>query len=155
MMAYALACELSGMIAAIAPVAGAMNWKPCNPGRPVSVLIFHGTEDLHVLYGGGRPKKRADRRHDRTDEPVKSAVDFWVERNGCSKKPAVESRGKITIETYRSGKDGTEVVLYTIKGGGHSWPGGKKGFIFGDEPVSDISATDLMIDFFKKHPGKK
>jgi polyhydroxybutyrate depolymerase len=38
-MANRLACDLSDVIAAIAPVAGAYNaWKNCNPSRPVPVL---------------------------------------------------------------------------------------------------------------------
>jgi hypothetical protein len=37
-------------------------------------------------------------------------------------------------------------------GGGHSWPGGQRGRLFADKPVKDVSATDLIWDFFKNHP---
>ncbi|HUJ70694.1 MAG TPA: PHB depolymerase family esterase, partial [Verrucomicrobiae bacterium] len=60
MMTYRLACELSDKIAAIAPVAGALNLENCQPTRPVSVIIFHGTADEHVLYNGGEPIRRVD-----------------------------------------------------------------------------------------------
>ena len=52
MMAYRMACEMSDVIAGIAPVAGALNAHPCKPVRPVSVIAFHGTSDLHVRYEG-------------------------------------------------------------------------------------------------------
>src|SRR4051794_7837563 len=45
MMCYRLASELSGRIAAIAPVGGTMATETCRPGRPVPVLHFHGTKD--------------------------------------------------------------------------------------------------------------
>src|SRR5208282_2572641 len=50
MMTYRLGCELSDKIAAIAPVAGALSVENCQPTNPVSVIIFHGTADEHVLY---------------------------------------------------------------------------------------------------------
>jgi polyhydroxybutyrate depolymerase len=43
-------------------------------------------------------------------------------------------------------------VLYTIKNGGHAWAGGNKGSEISDEPTSEISATDIMWEFFKNHP---
>jgi len=33
------------------------------------------------------------------------------------------------------------------------WPGGFLGWLAGDEPTAQISATDLMRKFFKEHPG--
>jgi poly(3-hydroxybutyrate) depolymerase len=31
---------------------------------------------------------------------------------------------------------------------GHAWPGGTKGFRLGDEPAQDVSANELMFEFF-------
>ena len=39
--------------------------------------------------------------------------------------------------------DGTEVVLYTIEGGGHVWPGGLR-LRRSDDPSHAISATDII-----------
>lgn len=153
MMAYRIACELSDKVAAIGPVAGALNVQECRPRVPVSTVIFHGTGDEHVLYKGGEPKKFFERLRKRVDKPVSYAVSSWVRYNGCSSVPEKEETGRVIRETYRGGKDGAEVVLYTIKGEGHTWPGGKKGRYPGaDEPTTEISATDLMWDFFKTHP---
>jgi polyhydroxybutyrate depolymerase len=152
MMAYRVACELSDKVAAIAPVAGAQNVDG-KPTHPVSVIIFHGTNDEHVLYEGGKPKKRADP-HDRTDKSVAFAVDFWVKHNGCDAKPRRVEKGNVVTETYSGGKDGTEVTLVTIKGGNHSWPGGERLARFLDDPTREIAATDVMWEFFAKHPKR-
>ncbi|MEW6734898.1 MAG: polyhydroxybutyrate depolymerase, partial [Acidobacteriota bacterium] len=150
MMSYRLACELSDKIAAIAPVAGALNLE-CAPFQPVSMIIFHGTADQHVLYEGGKPKKKADP-HPRTDNSVAYAVSFWVDHNKCATKPQHIEKGNIVMDTYSGGRNGSEVVLYTIKGGGHAWPGGKKYLPWADDPTQEISATDLMWEFFLRHP---
>ena len=103
-MSYRLACELSDLIAAIGPVAGAQNID-CEPGQPVSVVILHGTADLHVLYKGGAPLRMADVRNPRVDRPVSEAVAFWVKHNRCGESPAKEKKGKVTVERY-GGCDG-------------------------------------------------
>ncbi|HEX7364627.1 MAG TPA: PHB depolymerase family esterase [Dehalococcoidia bacterium] len=151
MMCYLLACQLSDKIAAIAPVSGAMEMDNCYPTQPVSVIIFHGTADEHVLYYGGKPLKQADN-HPRIDKPVSYAVNFWVEANDCVPAPQKEVMGNIIEETYGDGKDDTEVVLYTIVDGKHAWPGGTPGWFGGDEPTKEISATDVIWNFFSSHP---
>jgi polyhydroxybutyrate depolymerase len=152
MMTYRLGCELSDKIAAIAPVAGALDVDNCQPANPVSVIIFHGTADEHVLYNGGEPIRKADR-HFRVDKSVSYAVSFWVKHNGCLESPQRSEKGHIRTEIYSGGKDGAEVVVYTINGGGHAWPGGEA-YLLGTEPTREISATDLMWDFFVRHPKK-
>lgn len=153
MMAYRLACEIPDRIAGIAPVAGALNVENCTPSRSVSVVAFHGTADLHVLYDGGVPKRRADPQP-RTDRSVAHAISLWVKQDGCSPTPKHEEKGTIVKDTYTGCKNGTAVVLYTIKGQGHAWPGGQKWAAWADEPSHDLSATDAMWDFFKSHPKK-
>ena len=150
MMSYKIACELPDKIAAIAPVAGALNCS-CNPGYPVSVIIFHGTEDRHVPYNGGIGEKAREKR---IDKPVSYAVDFWAKNNNCMSASTKEEFGSITHEAYGSCKAGSAVELYTVKGQGHAWPGGKQGMRNGnvDEPTQEISATDIIWEFFKKHP---
>ncbi|MGH9846761.1 MAG: polyhydroxybutyrate depolymerase, partial [Blastocatellia bacterium] len=60
---------------------------------------------------------------------------------------------KVKRETYGPGKDGVEVVLYTIEGGGHTWPGGWQYYL--EERIGktsrDINASELMWEFFAKH----
>ena len=150
MMSYLLGCVMSDRIAAIAPVAGAMGMESCRPLLPVSVVIFHGTGDKHVLYEGGSPLVQSDN-HARTDMPVSYAVDFWVKHNKCSVTPKKSESGNVRVDTYRGGQKGTEVVLYTIIDGKHAWHGGRAPWYGADEPTKEISATDIIWEFFKNH----
>jgi len=151
MMSYRLACELSDLVAAAGPVAGAQNIG-CRPSGPVSLVVLHGTADLHVRYGGGPPLRMADARNPRVDRPVSEAVAFWARHNGCSEKPAVAKRGKVAIESYGGCAAGTAVTLYTLHDEGHTWPGGTKWAFWADEPSREISATDAIWEFFRAHP---
>lgn len=149
MMAYRLGCELSESIAAIATVAGALTASACSPTHPLSVLIIHGTDDRQVRYDGGASLLSRDAR---VDPPVSRAVSFWVARNGCRVSPQRSTHGHIAQETYAGGREGTAVVLYTIQGGRHAWPGGRRGWWLGDAPTNEVSATDLIWEFFSQHP---
>ena len=150
MMAYRLGCELPNKIAGITLVAGALN-ADCNPSEPVSVIAFHGTADKHVLYGGGEPIVKADP-HSRVDRSVSYAISFWVKADACSAFPQRTEKGNVTVEEYSDCMDGTGVMLYTIKGGGHAWPGGEKPRGVADEPTREVSATHLMWKFLEQHP---
>jgi polyhydroxybutyrate depolymerase len=147
MMSYRLACELSGRIAAIAPVAGSMP-AGCRPSAPVSVVAFHGTADKHVLYDGGAPIIRGDT-HPRQDAPVADTIAFWVGHNGCA-DPVTEDVSPDTRRLDHTCPDGSGVTLYTITGGGHAWPGGVRGRDGADRPTDTISATELMWEFFRR-----
>ncbi len=149
MMAYRLACELSATLAAVAPVAGALNVE-CQPTAPIAVIAFHGTADQHVLFNGGAPKVKADP-HSREDKSVAYAMNFWAQHNQCASTPTHTERGNILHDTYTDCVHGTAVELYAIRGGGHAWPGGIR-FLSGDPPTNEISASKVMWDFFKTHP---
>jgi len=151
-MTYRLGCELSDVLAAIAPVAAALHCDKSAPDSPLSVIIFHGTADKYVLYEGGAGKAAGGKQ--RIDKPVAYAADFWVKHNACNPVQAKEEFGSILKESYSGGRANTEVILYTIEKGGHSWPGGKKGLRYGnpDPPTQEISATDLIWEFFNRHP---
>lgn len=152
MMSFRVACELSDLIAAAAPVAGALN-VDCKPVSPVAIMMFNGMADDHVLYEGGTPRKSFEPREDKS---VAYAVNFWTKRNGCSPKPQrqVNRSGNVITDTYKSQSTNADVVICTIKNGKHSWPGGTKPRAQGDDPSTEVSATDMMWEFFKNHPKK-
>ena len=153
MMAYRAACELADVFAAIAPVAGAQDTDDCHPSAPVSVIAFHGTADHHVRYDGGPPDVSLDR-HPRVDKSVATTIAFWAWRNRCAPTPTRERKGHVLHETYACEAPRAGVELYAIDGQGHAWPGGLAGLRGGnvDLPTAEISATDLMWDFFARHP---
>jgi len=154
MMTYRIACEAADLFAAVAPVAGAMGTDDCRPAIPVSVIIFHGTADQHVRFDGGAPTRTVDMRHPRVDKSVSFAVDFWARHDHCDATPTRETKGHVTHTAYACGANAVE--LYAVEGQGHAWPGGEKGIRAGnvDAPSTEISATDLMWDFFARHPKK-
>ena len=156
MMCYRLAAELSDRIAAIAPVAGTIAVEESNPNRPVSVIHFHGTADPLVPFDGPKGKKPAFMKFNSVDDSIQT----WVKLDGCDSKPKTDALSKdgddmkVTRTTYEGGKDGTKVVLVVIEGGGHTWPGMRQPAAFLGKSAMNISANDLMWEFFKKHPMK-
>jgi polyhydroxybutyrate depolymerase len=156
MMCYRLAAELSDRIAAVAPVAGTVAVEESKPKRPVPVIHFHGTKDAIVPFERPKGKKPSFMRF----KDVNESVQAWVKLNGCQGKPRedVLSKGgddlKVTRTTYGGGKGGAEVVLVVVHGGGHTWPGMAPPVGFMGKSARDVSANDLMWEFFVKHPLK-
>lgn len=156
-ISYLLASELSDRIAAIAPVGGPMGTATCKPKRPVSVIHFHGSDDEHAPFKGGKGKGVSGTEFYSVDHSIRT----WVKANECKAVPVVttipdqaKDGTTITRKTYGSGKEGTEVVLVEIHGGGHTWPGQQPRLQFLGKSTKNISANDLMWDFFVKHPMK-
>ncbi|MQY18761.1 alpha/beta hydrolase family esterase [Nocardia macrotermitis] len=161
-----LACQLSDRIAAVAPVAGLQNFSWCRTQRPVPVIAFHGTADPLVAYGGGQG---ANARYlpspdggsssgpqngpGPTDIPANAAA--WAHRNGCPGKP---QQRKVTADVVVTSFDcpaNATVELYSVLGGGHTWPGHAS--IVSPTPLvgsttTSIDATATMWDFFQAHP---
>jgi polyhydroxybutyrate depolymerase len=156
LLTYRVGCALADLLAAIAPVAGALDTDSCRPVSPLSAIIFHGTADQHVLYDGGAPVESFDRTHHRIDKPVSYAVGFWTKHDRCVPIPTRTRKGHVIHDVYAGCADGTAVELYSIEGQGHAWPGGQNGLRYGnvDAPTQEISATDLMWDFFARHPRR-
>lgn len=177
-MAFRLACELSGTIAAIAPAGAQGVFDACAPERPVPVLSFHGTADPCSPYHGGRAGGCADEYLSKAfgikHQPytwetvaVPQYLKMWKRINGVpDTSQAVYQRGKATCASSGLGTTG-EVVLCTVEGMGHTWPGGTYGIpcqrgwnrpkcrafrtIVG-ALTHDIDANDVMWDFFERHP---
>ena len=157
MMSYRLAAELSDRIAAIAPVAGPMGTKDCRPGRAVSVMHFHGDTDECAPFKGGRGRGPSG-----TDfYSVQHSIDAWVAANGCRPTPQTtrlpdraDDGTTVKEVRYASGRDGAEVVLVVIEGGGHTWPGREPRMRALGASTRDISANDMMWEFFQQHPMK-
>lgn len=151
MMSYRLACEAADLFAAAAPVAGALNIPNCSPSVPISLVAFHGTADQSVRYEGGEPEIDADRAQ-RIDTSVAESVGAFVQRNGCDETALTTRSGSIVADIYGGCSGGTGVALYTVEGGGHAWPGGRRGSAIGDLPTEELDATEVMWAFFESHP---
>jgi len=146
LMSYRLACELSGVFAAIAPVAGTDNTYSCNPVKPVAVVHFHAMNDDHVPFYGG---KGSGSKVDVEFKSVPDTIKKWVAQNSCSPMP----KRTLTVDgaycdTYLYCQDGAQVKLCVTSTGGHSWPGAPHGR--SSPPSQAISANDIMWEFFNR-----
>ncbi len=140
-MSNRLGCEMADVFAAIAPVSGGYPpFQGCRPAHPVAVVAFHGTDDQILPYEG----------QGRILLPVREWAMAWAARNGCDPMPAVTfQQGEVTGETWGRCQKDAEVVLYTIQGRGHSWPGSN---MPPEITTQDINATDVIWEFFASHP---
>jgi polyhydroxybutyrate depolymerase len=157
-----LAAHLSDRIAAIAPVIGGIADpfdKSFKPDRPVSVLIMQSTHDRLVPFDGGG----IDRGKRGKVISTKKTVKKWTAHNRCAEHaqsedlPDKDTTDNCTVNrALWSCHGGTDVALYTLRGAGHTWPGGaqtdkqrKLGKV-----CHDIDATEVIWDFFKNHPKR-
>lgn len=159
MFVQRLACELSEQLAAIGPVAGTMATNiatQCAPKQPVSVVESHGTTDVLVPWDGGEIPIVGGK-----VLSVPETIARWVQLNGCPSSPHVTDEPdrdpsdgtRVRREAYGPCRTGSEVALYVVEGGGHSWPGGPGSHLpFMHHVSRDIRTTEVVWDFFKKHP---
>jgi len=163
MMSYRLALELPEKIAAIAPVAGAIpiDILPDEPlSIPLSVCVISGTSDPLVPWDGGTVGFKRNPRGVVISVP--DSVNYWVINNNCNNTaetillPDTDPfDGTIVYyHKYSNGENNSEVVLYEIKNGGHTWPDGYQylsKMLIG-RTCKDINANEVIWDFFKNHP---
>ena len=131
-MSNHVACFMSDVYAAVAPAGMDLNKdnsKICSPERPISIIMFRGTNDQICRYNGG-------------DSGFGDGLDFlgaennfkfWAEKNGCSGSPSKNSSG---CNEYSECKDGTKVILCVDKGkGGGMMGAGPDGHSYGDGSI--------------------
>jgi len=156
-----LAAHRSDVFAAIAPVSGTIAipfsaWF--HPDFPVSLLEVHGTSDPIVPYQGGKI----------TDDGgevlgVEATVELWAKSDRCRRDSIeIPSPDRTAHDDcypqcfeWSHGKDGTDVVLCRIIGGGHTWPGSSPGFLssfFLGKVCMDFEVSELIWKFFWDHP---
>jgi polyhydroxybutyrate depolymerase len=149
-MAFVLSCTLSDRVAAVGLVASAQflpfDW--CTDDRAVPMIAFHGTADQATPYHGGTSWVA---RVELPDMP--KWVASWARRNRCGSHPVEAAvAADVTRLEYTDCADHAAVVFYTIKDGGHSWPGGGPLPEWLVGPTShSVDATGLMWEFFREH----
>ncbi|MEL7207976.1 MAG: hypothetical protein AAGK32_07035, partial [Actinomycetota bacterium] len=174
-MSMALLCDDDERFAAAAPVAGAVFVSDCGADELTPILAVHGDADVLAPYDGG----------DVLGFPLglPGAVDqlsALADVGGCDAEPALEMVGDdVERRTWSGCADGADIVLYTVLGGGHTWPGSPTfedlsaedladgggseqaaqaeqtfGFdlqeILG-EPTDTIDVTELVLEYFDRH----
>jgi polyhydroxybutyrate depolymerase len=114
------------------------------------MIAFHGTADPLVPYDGAGTSWL----NPRPFPNIPGFVAAWARRNRCPGKPAQSAVAPdVARREYMGCTADAAVVLYTIRGGGHQWPGGKPFPVWLAGPTSrSIDATNLMWAFFREHP---
>lgn len=152
-LSFILSCTMPDRIAAVGLVASAQlwPWSVCKDDRPVPMIAFHGTEDGAAPYDGGNSRQPWILNVVFPGIPEWTAR--WAARNHCAATP-VESRvgSDVTRLEYTQCASNAPAILYTIHGGGHTWPGGRDQPQWFGRTTQTIDASSLMWSFFKDHP---
>jgi polyhydroxybutyrate depolymerase len=143
-----MACTPANHIDAVGLVAAEYLIRPC--AGPVPVLAFHGTADPVVPYGNGTTGRSVP------GVPVVGVQEnlaAWARLDGCARTPAVSRPAPgIVRQAWRRCTGTSTVTLYTVEGGGHTWPGSPvvlSTTAFGPTTRS-VSATGLLLAFFDR-----
>jgi polyhydroxybutyrate depolymerase len=148
--AAATACSFAGRFASAALVTVEVFPGTCDP---LPVVAFHGTADPVVAYGeGGGTVDQADTPNAGVSG-TRDNIAQWADNGGCDPEPEVSDLGDdVELWAYAGCDEGVDVELYTIDGGGHTWPGSE--IIIGppEWTTDTIDATELALDWFEAHP---
>jgi polyhydroxybutyrate depolymerase len=157
-MSQRVACDLGADIRAIAPVAGSLSEElaeVCEPGGPVAVMLFLGTADHLVPYEGGDLGGAWTGRTFGTLKSAQDTASFWATTSECSAEPesqtfdAADDETSVEMTRFGDCAGRTEVILYSIDGGGHTWPGAR--WVPGLGTVSaELDASLEMWRFFRE-----
>lgn len=160
-MSHRLACELSGRLAAVAPLCSkldSLQMLTCAPTRPVPVMMINGTDDLLVPYAAATFTNNG---WPLTYFSTDSVARFWAALNSCSLSPdsmelpdlVTTENSTITLFDFPACSCGVETRLYRVNGGGHTWPGVVSPLyeLIAGETNEDIHASAEIWDFFRHH----
>jgi polyhydroxybutyrate depolymerase len=145
-MAQRLGCELSDKIAAVVSVVATLSTNQaanCAPTRPMPILYVLGESDPLVPYNGGTVNSDRGAVLSATD-----SIATWARFDGCAEPPTmrtlpdrVQDRTHVSQTLYTTCRSGAQVGLFSVAGGGHTWPSGEQYL-----PVAVIGRTTHQID---------
>ena len=125
-ISFAAACFYSEVFAAVAPVSG-HTMTSCTLKRPVPMFMTFGGNEGAASF-------------------LKD-LDYWLKLNTCPPAstiarpyPASNPNSKVTRVSYASCSQGTSVLMDSISGQGHQWPG-----------ANNLNQADEAWAFFKQY----
>jgi polyhydroxybutyrate depolymerase len=166
-MSIVMGCQAADMVAAIGLVDPGIlteeTLEGCSPARAVPGIEFVGTGGVGMMGRGetDRPHReftpflgwllKIDSNYEAL--PLRAWGERWAALNGCA--PLAEQLqvgDSVKRARYRNCQRDGEVVVYTLEGMGHQWPGGKPwpSWLMGASN-GEINATKEMWAFFKVH----
>jgi len=130
-MAALVAC--TGIARAVVSVAPSIPPRGCTSWPPMTEV--HGTADPLVPYAGGGGS-RGGPFASTQPEPALGRVTAWARSAGC----AVSRSYRLGSDVAALRWDGCDVLLYTVLGGGHTWPSRP-----GADPVPGLGTTTTTL----------
>ncbi len=125
-ISFAAACFYSDVFAAVAPVSG-HTMTSCKLKRPVPMFMTFGGNEGAASF-------------------LKD-LDYWLNLNTCPSTstiarpyPASNPNSKVTRVSYASCAQGASVLMDSISGQGHQWPG-----------TNNLNQADEVWAFFKQY----
>jgi polyhydroxybutyrate depolymerase len=128
-----LGCRIAGRLSLVFPVAGPLpaDVAPgCQPERPLTVVAVHGTAAPVVPFGGGQGRGLSGGARVLS---ARASIGQWAQLDGCGPTPtdaaqpnSVTDGTTVSVSTYNGCSAKATVELYTVSGGGHTWPGGEQ-----------------------------
>ncbi|MGP0017020.1 MAG: alpha/beta hydrolase family esterase [Candidatus Sulfotelmatobacter sp.] len=145
-MSLRLGCALGDRLAAVAVVGAAMpKTMVCVPPRPVPLVMISGTSDPVVPYGGGTEHNLS-----LATISVEDSAKSWAKIDRCGEKPektklppSAKGGMETRVDTYEGCQQSAQVVLYSVKGAGNTWPGGEQ---YEAENAIGKTSQDLNAD---------
>jgi polyhydroxybutyrate depolymerase len=158
-MSFRLACDAADVFAAVAPVTANLSADvapQCMPQRPISVAIVNGTEDPLVPWGGGEVRVLRQRRGEVLS--TMATLERWRELDDCGTVetgPVIDSVAddETTLRRHRARcARSTEILLFEIVGGGHTWPGGVQYLpeLIVGRTSRELEASEAIWEFLRR-----
>jgi polyhydroxybutyrate depolymerase len=154
MMALRMLCEAPEPFAGAGIIIASMPTEVgarCHVRRRMPVIMFNGTADTLIPYGGGEVGFSSLQG---TVWPVERTAVFLARQNGCEPVSKRVVAGNAETDTMRVvrldwGRCDTGVTLYRVEGGGHQVYGHTNFFpLFLGPGTSRVSAPDVIMSAF-------
>jgi polyhydroxybutyrate depolymerase len=138
-----LACRASNTFSGFAPVSADFYIPAiCSHAQARPFVIFHGTADPIVPYGGGAVSTR----NGVGVQGAEATAAKWAAHNGCAPaRTDTELSSQVVRLSWTHCT--APVVMYRIVGGGHTWPGATVTVPLG-LTTHQINASQQMYDLF-------
>jgi polyhydroxybutyrate depolymerase len=150
-MAHRLALEASAQVAVFAAVAGGLPsaLADIQPTHAVSAMLIHGTADRIVLIEGGYSRHRGPNGELRGRTlSLQESAEHWRTIDRCPPGPGETHATDLSSRTTSSGgASGTQVVTWTVFGGGHAWPGTPTDPAWNEPSTQEFDAAEEICRF--------
>jgi polyhydroxybutyrate depolymerase len=161
LMAFRLACDAADVFAAVATVAANFPVelaRNCQPSRMISIAMVNGTDDPMMPWLGGDINVLGTRRGEVLS--TQDTFEQWNHIGDCAipithmERDRVADDGTSLVRhVAHECKNNSEVRLYEILGGGHTWPSGYayRGPRIIGKVSRELQASDELWRFFAEH----